>query len=322
MKIAALIIAHQNIEHLIRLIKRLQHQEIDIYVHIDNKWKDFNLEQLKKSGVFVQVLPYRGSGQLDNWELVDITLRLIEYAKSRDSYSYYMLLSGNDYLLANTDTIVSRLRESYPRDFMDCTPYAQDNWVGTKFLRHYSYSLDAYLYNLQTGKHIKRILRGILRRIDYLKSNFVKLPYEVLEMGGIKIYGGSAWWILSDVSINYIHEFVQSERTAVSALMHTWTPEEIFFQTVCMTSKEISSHIEVNDQYEREQNCLTYAYFTDSYVKPLKKPFKGHPYIFQYDDKDFVDKLLSQNKYFFARKFDVRVSSEIMDYIDRRLEGK
>ena len=38
MKIAILILAHKNINQLLRLAQRLQGKDIDLYIHLDKKW--------------------------------------------------------------------------------------------------------------------------------------------------------------------------------------------------------------------------------------------------------------------------------------------
>lgn len=49
-KHAYLVMAHNNIEQLIRLVRILDDERNDIYIHLDRKFKDRNLlKQIKKS---------------------------------------------------------------------------------------------------------------------------------------------------------------------------------------------------------------------------------------------------------------------------------
>lgn len=54
-KHAFLIIAHNNEVNLINLIKSIDFDCNDIYIHIDKKWKDFNFEKIKQTAKYSSV---------------------------------------------------------------------------------------------------------------------------------------------------------------------------------------------------------------------------------------------------------------------------
>ncbi|WP_279167047.1 beta-1,6-N-acetylglucosaminyltransferase [Thomasclavelia cocleata] len=94
---AVLIIAHKNKNQLIRLIKSLEDNEFDIFVHIDKKWKITKEEivEIKRATSHVTVLDKRISGFLDTWSLCQITIELIKKALIKNkNYKYFILLSG------------------------------------------------------------------------------------------------------------------------------------------------------------------------------------------------------------------------------------
>ena len=67
MRHAVLIIAHKNIDQVIRLIHSLQDESFDIYIHIDKKWaiSPADLQKISEAGRYVVVLEERFSGFLD-----------------------------------------------------------------------------------------------------------------------------------------------------------------------------------------------------------------------------------------------------------------
>ena len=80
--------------------------------------------------------------------------------------------------------------------------------------------------------------------------------------------------------------------------------------SIARKSRPFNDLVEINPTYQKEQNCKTYAYFTD-----IDKPFCGHPYILtikEYDKLKFSD-------CFFARKFDIKKDKEVIRLIEERL---
>ncbi|MBN2878881.1 MAG: hypothetical protein JXN65_04540 [Clostridia bacterium] len=310
MKKAILILAHNNFKQLNRLIKSLQHEDFDIYIHIDKKAKDFDPETLKDGGAAV-ILENRVSATLDNWTLIRATMNLINAAfQSETDYGYYLLLSAADYPIKSTTAINEFLDSHYPAPFMDCTPIDKNNWVWPKFNHYRWIEINNWINSYVKVRTIKKLLKVPVRLSERVMDTLGKKPYKNLN---ISLYGGSAWWVLPDCIIKYIREQYCSNNELIKIFSHTITPEETFFQTMVMNS-EYKNEVVVNPAEQQTQNCLTFAYFTDDYTGSGKKPFNGHPYVLKADDYDM---LKGMEKRFFARKFDERVDSVILDMIDK-----
>ena len=94
---AFLIVAHSNEDDLINLVKSVDFEFNDIYIHIDKKWKITKEEivEIKRATSHVTVLDKRISGFLDTWSLCQITIELIKKALIKNkNYKYFILLSG------------------------------------------------------------------------------------------------------------------------------------------------------------------------------------------------------------------------------------
>ncbi len=319
-RFAALVLAHKNVSQVERLVKALVFAEnVDVFIHFDKKF-DISEEKIKKiisvaeNRVFVLEDSERVSTFLDDWSLVEATLRLADRAFSMGKYKYYMLLSGQDYILKNMQDIVRELEEGYPRIYIDCTPYDRNNWVYYKFCNWGWYGkINTKINNTFPKGHFRKILKVPL----YLARKVARkrnIPYKKLTNEKIHLYGGSAWWIMPDKMIEHILKELKSDREYINILKKTYTPEEQFFQVMCMNSP-YSENVCVNPVDMISQNSKTYAYFFDK-----DKPFKGHPYIFTMEDCEKLRELAEDK--FFARKFDMDCDSEVFDWIDDNLIKK
>lgn len=313
MKNLFMIMCHKNPKQVIRLAERLISAESDVVLHADSNMPKDEYSVLKnyalgKSNVYLT--DERIHGVLDDRSLVDIVFLMIKCVKSKGlSYGYYCLLSGQDYPVKSVDYINRELKASYPTPYIDCTPYDRNNWVYHKFSGNKSY----YLLNKKierkfpkNGTLPRRILKSFA--LLYKKASILahRTHYHQLTKNGVELFGGSAWWILSDVIIDYIYGEYSGSAPVVASLLETSTPEETFFQIMAMRSP-LKDKIQLNPKDMVLQNCKTYAYFFDD-----NKPFVGHPYIFT--DAEF-DKLKNTD-FWFARKFDITVNEKILDLLD------
>lgn len=312
MRFAALIIAHKNANQLVRLIRALKDDEIDVYVHLDKKWNisQEEIEQIKRASSYVTVIDQRFSGYLDTWSLCEITMALLEKAcAGNKQYDYFMLLSGQDYLIKPVSYIKHYLKEQYPTPLIDCTPLRKDNWIypGFKWIRFNWYY--RMVEKLTKSKELRRILLLPIYVVQIVVTLIMKSPYKRLTKLGCDLYGGSAWWILPKSVVEFCIREVDANTAIVKAFKLKNTPEESFFQTMVMRSS-LKELVKVNDPYEVLQDCMTYAYFFDDTHQPT-----GHPYILTEENFN----MLKARKELFARKFDVSINSKILDKIDQEI---
>ena len=312
MRHAILIIAHKNLEQLIRLLSVLQDDDFDIYIHLDKKWQvsDGDIKKLINAGENITVLGTRYSGYLDTWSLCKITLELVKEAlRKKKNYSYFLLLSGQDYPIKPMSYIKNTLETLYPKPLIDVTPMAKDNWIysGFKWIRfHPYYRLVEKITDVEV---IRKLMLMPAYGIQFIITLFLKSPYQRLKNENCSLYGGSAWWILPVEIINLCLEEYEKNSKIVRTFKMKNTPEETFFQTMTMRSR-LKDQVNVNDPYEILQNCMTYAYFFDDEHEPT-----GHPYILT--ERNY--EMLKQRKEFFARKFDITIDDKILDLIEQNM---
>ena len=314
MKHAVLIMAHKNKEQLIRLIRALTCEEFDFFVHPDSNWDLSNqdLKDIETCAENVHLATKRIHGELDRWSLPQITLNLIDDALKLEQkfdtggYSYFLLLSGQDYPIRSKSYILHFLEEQYPNPVIDIESYSENTWIASKFnLNHWVREIDKIQDEYSPG--IIRKVKVLPYAIgDYFEKCFCGTPRQRLSKLGLELYGGSAWWILSHKSIDAI--FNRINRRIIKAYKRAWTPEETFFQTMLMNSKEKASAKELlHENTWGKQNSMTYSNF----ITP-QKGFVGHPHIITTDDFDQI----MDRKEIFARKFDMYIDVQVMNQID------
>lgn len=112
MKIAILIQCHKNPKQINLLLERLNHPDIDCYLHIDKK-ADFADKIIHRENVFVLPDEQRVSVEWAQISQVTATLNLLNtaVASARGGYDYYWLISGQDWPLRSVEEILCNITE-------------------------------------------------------------------------------------------------------------------------------------------------------------------------------------------------------------------
>ena len=324
MKHAVLIMAHKNKTQLIRLIKALACPHFDIFVHPDLNWKlsKEDLSDIENSAENVCICSKRIHGILDNWSLPQIALNLIDDVlnneKSKDvDYSYFLLLSGQDYPIKSKKYILNFLKQQYPMPLIDADKYENPHWIQTKFmLVRWMHRIDAIHEKMKPGI-LRKLCVAPYVLAEKFECKFYGTPYDRVSKFAIKLYGGSTWWILPHGVIDYLTELKTKIPRLIKEYKRTWTPDETFFQTITMNSpfsKYLTAEYPpIYDTEPGSQPCMTYANF----ITPTKS-FRGHPHIITTED---FDRIMAK-KALFARKFDINVDSKVLDMIDIRIKNE
>jgi len=119
MKHAYLIMAHGEPYILERLLKSIDDERNDIFLHADRKWHNFDAGKIqsfvKKSRLFF-------TPRLDiRWgafSQIECELSLLKMATGNGKYAYYHLLSGVDMPLARQDKIHQFFEENSGKEFV------------------------------------------------------------------------------------------------------------------------------------------------------------------------------------------------------------
>ena len=280
MRLAHLILAHNNPFQLERLIKRLSTNRADVYIHLDKKssLSEFKHLLLLPNVFFINNRTNIGWG---NYSMVEGTLKsFTEILQSNIKYSHINLLSGHDYLLKSVAELEDFLFANKEHSFLEYLSIYNE-WQESKE-RITKYSLGdlkiPFKYTLQ--KWVNQLF-----------------PDRTIP-NQMEPYGRSQWMTLTPQAIKYVMEYLKKNPNVLRFFKRTWGVDELIFQTILLNSPLKDSIINNNLRFiEFEKNAVNPRILTQADAKAL----------------------LDSGK-FIARKFSLEQSPEIFQLLDIELD--
>lgn len=307
MRIAYMILAHDQPELFGRLIAAIHAENVAIYAHIDAK-SDRAPFTAACSGIPVSFTPNPVRVSWGGYSQVESMLRLLRQAVQAGEHDYYIFLSGRDYPLHSHSHLVEVLGRCPGQSYMNFYALADGTSMVNKIRKHCFY--DAYAI-LPT-----RFLQRVAGRL--IKEVCSRLPDRQF-IDGMQPYRGSTSWCISQSIARYIIEFTQEPRNIgyIDFFRSVSCCDEIFFQTIVLNSPFATTlHLYDVDGYRppgemKNENKASLHYIDWN-------PAREDPAIL--DSSDF-ESLYASGK-MFARKFDYRRSSSLLDKIDLHRRGQ
>ena len=305
MKIAVLLLVHKNKEQTERLLMKLSHSDIDIYVHVDRKC-NFDPAEVRHGGNVIFTEKRYNVG-LFEFSMVDAEMELIYTAKKHGEYQYFILMSGQCYPLCKTEELCRCLKEQYPEPFIEIVAPTVENYVSKNFahvyilkrLKLWTYNVLKKAFPYKVFRLLRYIPGGFVFGISAIKELFCGSPNKRLRSMGYPLFCGSQWWILPDKVIdNVLAEYDNKE--FCKAIYDTFSCDETFFQTAIM--KNPAENGIVLDSDGNFMNKRWYFVFDSGHPVTLMK-------------KDY--QAIGDSGMWFARKFDTAVDQNILDMLDQ-----
>lgn len=284
MKIAVLIQCHKNPKQINLLLDRLNHPKIDCYVHVDKK-ADFADEITKRANVYVLPDEQRISVEWAQISQVDATINLL-HAANTGGYSYFWLISGQDWPICSAEEIVAFFQKHNGENFVKF-------WNSKNYGDHQQNNLDKrnqiYFPLGVIGRKTwqKVIKRGWVELTGGYNRTWKFLMRKQLDA---KFYFGSSWWALTKSTVKWIDDYLANNQVYYDFYKHTVCPDESFFHTLVMQSPYANE----NTDY------LTYVRFRRG---------ASSPDILQ--NEDFA--LAKESKYLVMRKVDMDVDDSFIN---------
>lgn len=292
--------AHNNFYNLEILLKLIDDKRNDIYLHIDEKVKNFDIEKIKnipmKSNIYIF------SEISVNWggySQIQCELFLLEKSIEK-KYKYYHLLSGSDLPLKS---------QNYIHKFFEINN-------GKEFIKidssEYTYE-DKYILSRIPIYHLLQEYRKISKYkfINIIISALDKMLLELQKLIGINrvkkiktIASGSSWFSITDKFANYI---IANKDFIHKYFKFSSCADEMFIHTLLINSQYI------NDLYLNEKNESSNVRLIDF----KRGNGKGNPYVFTIENY----KELTNSESLFARKFDENIDKQIIDRIYLDIKG-
>jgi len=294
MRLVYIISAYKLPDMLIRLVKRLQTEDVTFLIHVDKK---------TPPGIFGRM--EAGLACFDNVFFLDrhtcywgdfghvrATLKGINEIVERNiPFDYAILLTGQDYPLKSNRAIKDFFRENEGKSFIHYTALPHKKWNVMDRIECWHYWI--------WRKHVRFPMNTKGGRFISIKQLInLLLPSKREFLPGMKPYGGSSYWNLTEESICYIWEYIRNNPDFGDFFHNTYVSDEFFFQTLLLNSllrgKIVNNHLRHLDWSGRDG---------------------VYPTIFKQSDFE----ALSASPHLFARKFDPTVDNRILDMIDQHL---
>lgn len=303
MNIAYIILAYKLPNQLANLVKRIIDKENECFIHIDKRvniklfLSEISNILTKEESQRVHFIKRRNT-YWGHYNCVNATLDGLQMVvKSKNLFDYVYFLSGQDYPIKKNEQIYEFLKKNSNKSFMQYFSLPQSFWPNGGFDRLNRYYL--YLFGklyvfppLEMPISRKQWLTSALFSLIFTKKRV--LPYN------LQAYGGMFYFCLHISAVNHILDFVIKHPGYKKFHIHTFIPEEIFYQTILLNAnKEITDNI-VN--------------FLPTYMNWNREPL---PAVMNNTDID----ILFKSEQLFARKFDANIDNEIIQLIDQQILG-
>jgi hypothetical protein len=297
-RLAYLVLAHENPHHLRRLIAALHSPGASFIIHVDAKSAMSDFEEVRNSpGVHLcskRIPVYWG-----DFSQVEAILLLLRESVRRQGFDRYVLLSGSDY------------------------PVQPPSYVYTFFARHpdIEFINCVAMPNVAVGKAMSRLTtfrhrdtdspaRRLLRRGLVMARMLPRERDPVTGLHGLKPYAGSTWWAVTHRAVEHILDFTDAQPDIVRFFHNVVCADESYFQTV-LGNSPLRTRFRRNVTYaDWSGGGSSPAYIGAKHLARFREPGP----LLQHDG-------YGRGEYLLARKFsDSR--ADVVDELDRILRGR
>ena len=292
MKHAYLIMAHNEPYILEKLLKLLDDEQNDIYIHVDLKVKDFDFAYYQnlcqKSNVY---FTKRTDVSWGKFSQIECELIVIEEAVKK-KYDYYHLLSGVDLPLKSNKEINEFFEKNKGYEFV---AFAKDKQNNVDRIKYYHYFVK------NSSEKFYHIMHYLLIKIQKI------LKINRLKNTDFTVKKGANWFSITHDLATYV---LTKKEFLYQHFQKSLCADELFLQTICYNSKfKKKIYNKYNDEH---LDIMRYIDWNRSNGKS--------PWVFEINDKDI---LLNSNM-LFARKFSTKTKEqkELVDYIFKTINKK
>lgn len=221
MKIAFLIVAHNNFEHVEKMAQALNFPGATCFVHVDKR-----VEAVFKPESNIIQVKDRYVVQWAGYSLVAATLSLMKTAAAHDRYDYFCLLSGADYPIRPMWELQQYLSER-GSEFINIAAFGE---MGKSIERVLiAYDENGGMRNTGLRSKVAR-LQNKVNRVLYRKFGIARKLPDGFKISDFR--AGSQWFCLSGQAVDRILAFLQQHPHFVEFCKKSSFSDEFFFQTV------------------------------------------------------------------------------------------
>lgn len=284
MRLAHLIIAHKEPAQVERLVKRLSHEAGDVFIHLDKK-SDLAAFSYLAGQQGVRFIRNRQSIRWAGYSFTKAILTGMKEVLEAGPYDFINLMSGQEYPIKPADALVDFLRNNLGHTFMSYEAEGSPWWQQNINRVEQYHSTD---FNFKGQYQLQAWVNRVLPKRKF------PLSYP--------LYGGNCamYWTMSRACARYVVDFVDRHPALERFARFTWAPDEFLIPTILLNSPYRERVI---------NNNLRYIDWSQGGPNPRFLTLRD------------LDKLKATDS-FFARKFDIRQDSRILDQLDKVIDGQ
>lgn len=290
MRIAILLALHNHPEQANCFIKQLYNYEnIEVFIHIDGRSLGMETQLLKSK--HIHIIPKHFNVSWGDFTQIQYVLELLKYASGFGEFDYYSLHTGNDILVKPIEQLLEFLETDNKYAYLDCHALPWKDWQYGGGLGRLALTWpDAFRKRLKphSAKRYLRSLYGKAYGAGILRGK--KLP-------DIQFYGRSAFFTIRKDCAKNILQYIDDNQWFLKLFEKALCGDEIFIDTL--------ANLTAGDNIIDNSNNLRYIDFGS-----IDKRNVGAPKTLTVNDIENIDR----SNAFFARKVDIYVDQEIIDY--------
>lgn len=293
-KHAYLIIAHSQFKILNYLLRALDDERNDIYIHIDKKVEMPSISDINTNVFFLED---RLDVRWGDYSLVKVELNLFETAylsqkKLGVEYQYYHLLSGQDLPIKSQGYIHEFFDKNKGKEFLG---YFQGDLTRELTHKMCIYHLFPRHFSKDGSNLLMRIIRAAYSRLQLINKRGVRN----LDLPKVR---GTQWCSVTNDFVKYLlskKEYIQRR------FQYTFCADEIYKHVLCWNTPFQSALYDATDE---ANGCKRYCNWV--------VPEDGGSYLPALELKD--KEALKNSTALFARKFDEK-HMDIVEYVMNNL---
>lgn len=299
MKIAYLILAHKNPNHLKKMIEALSCEDSSFFIHVDKKSNidDFSIIQ----GGNISFIDKRMPVYWAEYSMVEALLILIQKALDQEQvYDYCVRLSCSDYPLRSKKYIHDFFEKNRGTEFISMIKVPNDR-AGVPLSR-------INTLRIPSTRPVYRFTVRVLAKLGFAQRDYRK------HLVSLEPYAGCAAWALTRDACQYILNFVKTNQTVCNYYAETFASDEGIFHTILG-----------NSTFRRRiRKGLMYTAWPDHGGHPAMINEKHVEYFEARDEVTNDEDLWGPGELLFARKFsddNPEIVQRIDDMIRRKDKG-
>lgn len=231
MKLAILMLCHRDGKQINSFIETLNNNDISFFIHVDAK-SNIDKEINVKDHVYILPKDMRHNVEWATFSQIAATYELLSFSKTIGQYDYYCLVSGQDFPIKSSESLLNFLKENKGISFLNL--FDSYNSTGTKN-NHDKNNEIAYPAWIMSRKGVGRVLRRLWVAISGGYNHTYKL-FMRKNTTGMKFYFGSQWWCLHGAFVEWAMDYIENNTNYYEYFKLCSTPDESFFHTLFMNS--------------------------------------------------------------------------------------